>query len=279
MPSPTLFGTPYSDIANEVGILGTGAIDSDRGVLFLVADTLKNGKPAYFLHALDLTSGQERLNGPVEIQAQSSGVAFAPQQHLQRPGLLLANGFIYIAFGSHADQSPWHGWIVSYDASDLTQQNGVFLTTQSGNGGSIWQSGRGLAADSAGKIYAITGNGDYDGTQNFSQSFLRFSGTKPSLDAWYTPPNWKDMSDNDFDLAAGPILISATGTLLGADKAGNLYLVGEDAWGRSAAACAHVGKLFSGVHRLHLQSGGLEPAGRRAGVRAGEPGRAPVLPD
>jgi len=35
----------------------------------------------------------------------------------------------------------------------------------------FWQSGRGMAADAQGGIYAITGNGDFDGAQNFSQSF------------------------------------------------------------------------------------------------------------
>lgn len=230
VPSALLFG-PYGDIANETGILSTPAIDPARGVVFTVSDTLRQGAPVFTLHALDLATGAERLNGPVVVTANSSGVVFNPLQHLQRPGLLLSNGSVYLSFGSHGDQAPWHGWLIAYDAGDLTRQSGVFLATPTGNGGSIWQSGRGPAADSAGSLYVITGNGDYDGEYtgggNLSQSFLRLTGN-PSAAGWYTPPDWKVLSDNDFDLSAGPALVPGTHILLGGDKAGNLYAVDGD---------------------------------------------------
>jgi uncharacterized protein (TIGR03437 family) len=244
VPSEMLFGTPYSDIANEVGILGTGAIDLARGVLYICSATLRNGSPAYVLHALDLGSGAERLNGPIVIQAsvpgfgsgsQNGTLAFNAQQHLQRPGLLLANGSVYVSFGSHGDQAPWHGWLISYDAGDFTHTNGIFQSTPDGNGGSFWQSGRGPAADNNGTIYAITGNGDYDGELNFSQSLLRLSGVQPVITGWYTPADWKSMSDNDFDLSAGPALISGTHTLLGGDKGGNLYALDGDTMAHTVA--------------------------------------------
>ena len=134
-PFPTaLWNAPYTDISPEVGILGTGAIDLGASVLYVVAETLQNGAAMFSLHALDLLTGAERMNGPVAIAAQVSGsgagsvggvIQFDPGQHLQRPGLLLSNGAVYVAFGSHMDQSPWHGWVMSYDASDLTAQLGV----------------------------------------------------------------------------------------------------------------------------------------------------------
>ena len=230
VPSSLLFG-PYGDIANETGILSTGAIDLARGVVYMVSDTLRQGAPVFTLHALDLATGAESLNGPVVIAASSGGVAFNALQHLQRPGLLLANGSVYLSFGSHGDQAPWHGWLIAYDAGDLTRQSGVFLATPTGNGGSIWQSGRGPAADSAGSLYVMTGNGDYDGEytggQNLSQSFLRLS-RNPSVSGWYTPPDWRVLSDNDFDLSAGPALVPGTHILLGGDKAGNLYAIDGD---------------------------------------------------
>jgi len=237
VPSSVLFG-PYGDIANETGILGTGAIDVERGVVYIVADTLRQGSPAFVLHALDLASGEERLNGPVAIAATSGGIAFNSLQHLQRPGLLLANGSVYLSFGSHGDQAPWHGWLIGYDAGDLSRQSGVFLATPTGNGGSIWQSGRGPAADSAGSLYVITGNGDYDGDysggRNLSQSFLRLSAT-PAITGWYTSADWKTLSDNDFDLSAGPALVPGTHIILGGDKAGNLYAVDGDQLGNGRA--------------------------------------------
>jgi len=223
----------YSDIANEIGILGTGAIDLNRGVLYVVSEVLEFGAPAFYLHALDLTSGHERMNGPVPISgtANSGGaapLALDPHQHIQRPGLLLANGAVYIAFGSHGDQAPFHGWIMSYNASDLTHQLGVFATTPSAMGGSIWQSGRGLAADNLGNVYAISGNGDYDGARNFGESVLKLSGSPLAVAGSFTPPNWESLSDNDFDLSAGPALVAGTHTVISADKYGDLYIVNGD---------------------------------------------------
>lgn len=227
VPASADFG-PFGDISTELGILGTGAIDLDRGVLYVVSETPMRGAAAFYLHALDLTNGQEKLNGPVAITGSAGGLPFNPQQHIQRPGLLLANDTIYIAFGSHGDQQPFHGWVMSYDASDLSRQVGVFATTPTQMGGSIWQSGRGLAADDQGNVYAISGNGDYDGEQNFGESFLKLSGSPLALTDSFTPQNWKAMSDNDFDLSAGPALLPGSHTVVGADKVGNFYVLNGD---------------------------------------------------
>src|SRR4051812_10385011 len=152
VPAAILFGQ-YGDIAFETGILSTGVIDLRRGVLYVVADTLEGGTPAFYLHALDLATGVERLNGPVPLSASVAGTGSGslpggilpldPRQHIQRPGLLLANESVYISFGSHGDQDPYHGWMLRYDAADLRRQLGVYASTPNGNGGSFWQSGRG----------------------------------------------------------------------------------------------------------------------------------------
>jgi hypothetical protein len=234
VPAPLLFGR-YGDIGGEVGILGTPVVDLQRGVMYVVSDNIQDAAPAFNLHALDLATGAERLGGPVTITGSVSGqgsaatrdgmIVFDAMQHIQRPGLLLANGAVYVCFGSHQDQSPYHGWIISYDASDLTRQVGLYISTPNGDGGSFWQSGRGPAADENGTIYAITGNGDYDGTQNFAESLLKLAGAAPVRKSSFTPPDWKSLSDNDADLSAGPVLITGTHKVLIADKAGNLYLV------------------------------------------------------
>lgn len=154
VPSESLTGSTgsYFDVYPEIGILGTGVVDPVAGVLYVVAETLQNGAPVFQLHALDLTSGQERMNGPVLMTASvplsgrgaagAGSLLFDPTQHLQRPGLLLLNGAVYIGFGSHGDGGVWHGWLMSYSASDLTKQLGVFVSTPAGTGGAIWQSGR-----------------------------------------------------------------------------------------------------------------------------------------
>jgi uncharacterized protein (TIGR03437 family) len=172
---------------------------------------------------------------------------FDPMQNIQRPGLLLANDSVYVAFGSHGDQYPFHGWIFSYSASDLSRQPGVYNTTPNGNGGSIWQSGRGLAADLEGNLYIVTGNGDYDGMQNFGESFVKVSADVSSTLDWYTPSDWQSMSNNDFDLS-GPALIAGTHVLIGSDKLGNLYAMNGDAMrqeGGTAVISASGGSVFN----------------------------------
>jgi uncharacterized protein (TIGR03437 family) len=256
VPASLLFGQ-FGDVGVEVGILGTGAIDLQRSVLYVVADVLEHGAPVFYLHALDLATGAERFNGPVALTASVPGTGsqsladgtlpFDPMQNIQRPGLLLANDSVYVAFGSHGDQYPFHGWIFSYSASDLSRQPGVYNTTPNGNGGSIWQSGRGLAADLEGNLYIVTGNGDYDGMQNFGESFVKVSADVSSTLDWYTPSDWQSMSNNDFDLS-GPALIAGTHVLIGSDKLGNLYAMNGDAMrqeGGTAVISASGGSVFN----------------------------------
>jgi uncharacterized protein (TIGR03437 family) len=243
VPAQILFG-PYGDIGGEVGILSTPVIDPTRGIIYVVTDTMQVGAPAFFIHALDLATGAEKLSGPVLINGAVPGVGsgaakdgtvpFDPKQHIQRPALLLANGAVYVAFGSHGDLSPFHGWLMSYDAGSL-RQLGIFMSTPNGDGGAFWQSGRGIAADDSGTMYAITGNGDYDGAQNFGQSLLKLSGSAPGRIASFTAADWKSMSDADADISAGPTLISGTHTMLGADKSGNLYILDGDSMGKLGA--------------------------------------------
>ncbi len=257
VPALLLYG-PDGDIADEVGILSTGVIDLQRGVLYVVADILEGDAPVFYLHALDLKTGAERLNGPVALAASVRGtgteegadgtVPFDAMRHIQRPGLLLANHSVYIAFGSHGDEDPYHGWLLRYDASDVSRQLGVYMTTPDGNAGAIWQSGRGPAADLRGNIYAITGNGDYDGIRNFGQSFVKVSAKLSSTLDWFTPSDWQSMSDNDFDISAGPALIAGTHTVIGADKGGNLYIVNGDAMSQPDGAviiAASAGSIFN----------------------------------
>ncbi len=248
-PVPSSAIPDFTDIQPEIGILSTPVADPQAGVLYVVAYALENGRPVYRLHALDLATGRETRNGPQAIRAAVTGtgagsgggvVAFDPAMHLQRPGLLLANGAVYIAFGSHADNSPWHGWIVSYSASDVSAQLGVFNVTPDGLGGSVWQSGRGLAADDTGALYMITGNGDHDGAPSLAESFLKLVGASPVLADWFTPANSQWLSENDYDLSAGAALLPGTHMVLGGDKFGQFYLLNGDSMGQSDGSRAQI---------------------------------------
>jgi uncharacterized protein (TIGR03437 family) len=240
--------SPYTDILNEIGILSTPVIDRTGNTIYVVDETTAGGSMAFFLHALDLATGSEKLNGPVQIQATVAGSGWGgtgdavdgqlpllPADHIQRPGLLLANGTIYAGFGSHGDYVPWHGWIVAYNATDLQQQTAVFNTTPSTAGSAIWQGGRGLAADPDGSVYCSTGNGNYYGVMSWGETVLRLT---PTLDVadWFTPAEYAAWTDDDMDFGSnGPILVPGTNLLIAGGKSGLVALIDRSNMGHEGA--------------------------------------------
>ena len=257
-PSVSAADFGLSDIKPEIGILSTPVIDLQTQVMYLVAFTYQDGSYIYTLHAQDLATGAELMNGPTQIAAAVAAtgqgsdeygvLALDPTQHLQRPGLLLLNGVVYVAFGSHEDQNPFHGWILGYTASDLSQSPTVFNTTAGAGGGSIWQGGRGMAADQSGNIFAISGNGDTDGVTNFGESFLRFTAQSDiALTDFFTPSDWNQLDNGDLDLgSAGPILVPGTKFMIGASKLGMIYVVDRMNMGGMWDGQAPTAQVFQG---------------------------------
>jgi uncharacterized protein (TIGR03437 family) len=231
-PVPSAALLDFTDIDPQVGILSTPVIDLNRQVIYVVTDTFEKGAPVFRLHALSLAAGGEMLNGPVEIAASVPGrgddsihgtVPFVPFWHLQRPGLALANGTIYIGFGAHADAGPFHGWLIAYDAGDLQHQVAAFNTTPNGGAGGIWQAGRAPAVDQDGNVYVISGNGNFDGQTNFSGAVIKLAGADLSVLDWYTPATWQYLDDNDLDVGStGAVLLPGISQLITGDKGGRL---------------------------------------------------------
>ena len=182
----------YLNFGGEIGITSTPVIDlgnNGKGVLYVVAKTRVAGVDAaskegfeYKIHALDITTGKpfnfgRKAGGPLaenpkKIEAiardPTSGkiAQFDAKWHLNRPGLLLLEGILYLAFGSHADLGEFWGWIMAYDARTFDQL-AVHCTALEWGEGGVWQSGCGLAGESVtgtdGKttnyVYAVVGNG------------------------------------------------------------------------------------------------------------------------
>jgi len=238
-----------SPIGSEMGITGTPVIDPTSGTLYVVARTKEtvNGTTTYVqrLHALDLTTGAEKLGGPMVIQASVAGsgdggsqVSFDPLRENQRAALLLLNGVVYVGFASLCDYAPYHGWVLGFDATTL-QQVMTYNTTPNGSAGGIWQSGGGLAADLDGNIYFVTGNGTFDadsGGVDYGDSIVKISPNGTVLD-YFTPHDQMNMENNDLDLGSGgPLLLPDQSgpyphLLVTAGKTGTIYVVNRDNMG------------------------------------------------
>ena len=71
-----------------------------------------------------------------------------------------------------------HGWVLAYDTKALAAGGeqppaAAFCTTPHSGAGGVWMAAQGPAAAADGTFFVITGNGPYDGVNDFGESFLK----------------------------------------------------------------------------------------------------------
>jgi hypothetical protein len=203
------------------------------------------------LHAIDLTSGNEKFGGPANITSSitfpgtgdgGSTVSFNAQQQNQRPGLALVNGVVYVAWASHEDTLPYYGWVVGFNASTLAVTNILNVSPNVQYGG-IWMGGGAPSADANNNLYLITGNATFDVTNgsapnnDYGDSFLQLSGSL-AVSSFFTPSDQAtdDADDHDFGAGGAAVVLNlASGTLkhlvIGGGKDGTLYVLNGDNMG------------------------------------------------
>lgn len=243
-------GFNCADTLASSGIMSTPVIDPSAGTLYVVAQTWNGSAAAHQLHALNLSTGADK-SSPVTLSASG----FNSDYQLQRAGLLLSGGNVYITFASHCDQYKYAGYTFAYSASSLAQV-GVFNDSPNDSASGIWQSGNGPAADSSGSVYLVTGNGTWDGESNWGETFLKLSNTL-QLQDWHTPTDW---NNGDADLgSSGPLLIPGTGLVIGGGKDGYLNLVKTGAMGHlgDASAVQRWAATSTHIHSLNFWNNNL----------------------
>ena len=248
------------DITPEAGVIGTPVIDPAGAILYVVSKSVDSGRTNFYqrLHAIDLTTGNEKPGSPVAIAASYPGtgdggtrVAFSPRYQNQRAGLALVNGRVYVAWGSHDDAPPWYGWIAGYvyNGAAFTQSAALTVTPNTQEGG-IWMSGGAPSADTNGHLYVITGNGTFDvtnpsgPTNDYGDCFLQLNSAL-AVSSWFTPSDQATDNSQDFDFGSGGsalVLNLSTGPqhlVVGGGKDGMLYLLNGDAMGGSGDPAAY----------------------------------------
>jgi len=249
-----LVGRGAGDLAPEVGVTGTPVIDPASGTLYVVSKSVNAGENTFYqrLHAIDLKTGNEKPAAPVVIAATYPGsgdggtsVVFNPRTENQRPALALLNGIVYVAWAAHEDVAPWYGWIMgySYGAAGFTQA-AVFNAAPDAQDAGIWMSGGAPAADSAGNLYLVTGNGTFDAANatvpntDYGDSLLQLTADL-GLSQYFTPSEATTDPGGDKDFGAGGAAVLAdlaAGSpvpqlLICGGKEGTLYLVNRDVLG------------------------------------------------
>jgi hypothetical protein len=257
-----LVGVGAGDIQPEVGVTGTPVIDPATGILYVVAKSIDAATHTQFvsrLHAIDITTGTEKAGAPATITGTYSGtgdggatVAFASKYELQRAGLALVNGAVYVAFTAHEDKFPWYGWMMSYKFTGgvLTQSSIVNVAPNKLRSG-IWMSGGAPAVDASNNLYVLTGNGEFDVTNStppnndYGDSLLQLSPTL-QISQYFTPSNEMFDFNQDSDFGAGGATLLAdlpagnvvTHALICGGKDGFLYVLNRDLLGGSGDAVA-----------------------------------------
>jgi len=245
VPVVDITNNPELNIVGNAGIESTPVIDRAASALFLLARTKENGQYFQRLHKLDLRTGADLLPpATVEAAVKSSArdavdgvLRFNPRAGNQRAALVLAEGQVVIAWASHEDIRPYHGWIMAYDARTL-HQTGALCTSPDGGEGGIWQSGRPPAVDAAGNVYFEVGNGSWNGERDFGNSVLKLhvGANGIAIADFFTPHDWEELNRRDADLGStGPLLVPGTRFLIAGSKDGTLYLFDRDHLGKLTA--------------------------------------------
>ncbi len=261
------FGKPFkastigcSDLKPDLGSTSTPVIDPSTGTVYLTT-RLQVGRGIagshWYLQAISAATGEERPGFPVPISGtpyNTPGVPFNESYEMQRPGLLLLNGVVYVAFASNCDINPYRGIVAGYSAATgalttmWSDESGVGTDENSMAG--IWQSGGGLISDIPGRIVLASGNGVSPSPApsnapptTLSESVIGLTvgaGGQISPSQFFAPSDAPTLDQNDEDLGSGgPIALptEAFGTkahphlVVEDGKDGRVFLIDADNMG------------------------------------------------
>lgn len=248
-----------ADLTPNLGSTSTGVYDPSSNTVYLTTK-VNNGvdalHPNWYLHAVDAGTGAERSGWPVKIlgtPANDPNHPFSPYDVNQRPGLLLMDGVVYMAFGSQCDYGTYVGWVAGVNLSTHAINMWSDEVGVSSHMAGIWQGGGGLVSDGSGRIFVSTGNGvtapNAAGTtppQQLSQSVVRLGVAADgviSAKDFFSPANAATLDQNDQDLGSGgPIALPSPyfGTsavpnlMVEVGKEGRLFLLNRDNLGGKA---------------------------------------------
>jgi hypothetical protein len=291
-PTPTLvwamrLGNPIAGgkridewgINTNWGILGTPVIDLEDQVIYSVIYTSLDGdytKGAFYLHANRLYDGAH-VTEPLSLEdatdVPGNGIkpnVFSGVQRKQRCALLMTNinkiKTVFVCAGSIFESLASNlGWVIAVDVTSFSIK-AAWTSCPKNGGGGIWMAGQGPAANNAGDIMFVTGNGNFDDVTDKAESACRLqydpkAGTLKLVD-WVTPFT-DDMRDgqeappgmptnmngwDDQDLgSSGLTYIEDLGYVIFSGKDGIAYVARVNQMGKTTLAQLQAGKQYDAL--------------------------------
>jgi hypothetical protein len=220
-------GSSCTNLVPEVGITGTPVIDVSvtPPVIYLVTtheDIDSSGAKTFRqkFHGLFANTLTEIPGSPVILDSTSFSRNFIPKANLQRAGLALVlppasytgveTADIWVSFASNCDDTPYFGFeaefVYNYSTPGFSTGTQTVFNSESTCQpsptnpcqGGIWMGGAAPAADTAGNIYLVTGNGDDQHTQGsgeYSNSVVKVNHT--GFQDFYSPPDYHQLNVGD----------------------------------------------------------------------------------
>jgi len=243
-------GRPYAikgcnNIAPNIGITSSPVYDPGTGDVYVMTQIEPKTTPLYTLFGLNPSTGAQTSAVGVPLHpSNDSHLTFHGATQLQRPGLLLVNGWVYAAFGSHCDHQPYAGFVTGINVATRARTMWSDETGLTDNQAGIWQSGGGMASDGTGRLFFTSGNGISPAPGagarppgQLAESIVRL-GVNSSTGAlsaknFFSPANAPalDAADTDWG-SGGPIALpfstsgtSSHGLIVQAGKDGRVYVL------------------------------------------------------
>ncbi len=230
------------DLTPNIGITGTPTFDSANNHVYFFANiTTGSNTPNYYLVELDPSNGtvvhKTLISGH---PSNDSALSFNAAYQMERPGVLLLNGWVYGAFASHCDHQPYVGYLAGVNVSTDTPTLWTDESKTTGDMAGIWQGGGGLMSDGT-SIFVTSGNGVSPAKDpgskppgTMAESVMRLqpnSSGSLSVKDFFSPADAPKLDAADSDFGSGgpigfPVTMGNYPTVLAqAGKIGVIYLL------------------------------------------------------
>jgi hypothetical protein len=281
-------GSPYAATAENcadapglkpyVGVTSTPVYDPATGTLYVSAmitgapgdDTHMSSPPHYSLFAINEATGAINWSKTISGSPSNASTKTFGTNELQRAGLLLLNGWVYMGFGSLCEDGSTSHTFNGFIAGVNTQSQAETLWTDEPGGywGGIWEGGGGLVSDGT-NLYFSSGNGAVPPSNTagssassvaLGQSVVKLTpqsnGTLQATD-FFSPGNADQLNPNDYDLGSGgPAILPFTtksypqGLIVEAGKDARVFLLNKASLGGRSSSETGSTAVFTGSPSL-----------------------------